>query len=1146
MMKLLWKKAIPVFCLVLILAVGGLVGEADVSSPAVLAQGSLPDLTAIAYQGMNTPAAMGGVFEEYPEHEHCFEDAYINDAGDVVFWSTVYKDGNYTAGIFLYSGKTKEITKVVAWGDPAPYGGAFEDWGVYDARLTNYGVVWFVGEFHIPPSEDYPAGHLAYGIFWYQGGEIGTFCTTEDPVLTKGTWQGFFESFEDVDMNYYNDVVVSAEVVYRDGDGVPQETESGVYLHPQGGDWEKILTEGEAAPGGGDVGAEYVGQENRSLWISDGRYVARSCYIDGPPYGQTILLRPWGGAWSRTISTGDFLPDAGGSLNVEVDSFSAAGLNTHGQVAVVVRQPDVDPYYGAKHFYVYSDGEAHRVVGCGDAAPSPRDDLVFKTDWGELVASISDNRVPLDWPDPDFSAEAVFTSLITDGDYNPWYHDLYSYTADTIIRPVALGKEDAPDPPGGELFLTEQYHGGAPRSLDINNMSQILVNGFVLLAPSEQRNVMLLTSLDSDGDSLLDVWERDGIDADGDGTLDLLLPVMGATEDHKDIFVEIDYMAGHHPNDAAINDVIDAFWDAPVENPDGDEGIRLHVLIDDEIPHTQFLKMFDDFDLEKDFYFGTSVDRALANKDNILKAKSFVYHYCIFADQYQTWDTDHGTWEETTSSGLSELPGNDFLVSLGAFTGGVGSQDEQAGTFMHELGHNLGLRHGGGDDINCKPNYLSIMSYSRQLKALIDDRPLDYSREELEALDESDLDEGTGVGGLPGERTVFFTDTNADTYNDKAVVVDAYGAVDWNQQGTSSETGVSVDLNSLIWEFDAHGDPVWRFDGNDKELQVLEGYDDWSNLVYNFRHAGGFAHGAHPDVADPDMTWELVQSLYELANDPPNMPADPSPADNATGVSMNADLSWSGGDPDAGNTVTYNVSFGMSSPPPFKESIGPYAANKTSLSYTLDTLASNTTYYWRIVAKDSYNATTEGPEWKLTTGLPLMSYNITLYTGWNLVSLPLIPDNTSIADVTAGINDTVAIIWGWDAEGQAWLWNVPDNALSTLTTMEPSSGYWFFMNSPATLEVFGQEMPDPPTLTPAYDVFEEWNLIGFTSTTSMSPESYLASIAGNYSIIWGWDAEGQAWLWYVPGNPASILTTMEPGDGYWLWGTAEGTIVPPT
>ncbi len=33
---------------------------------------------------------------------------------------------------------------------------------------------------------------------------------------------------------------------------------------------------------------------------------------------------------------------------------------------------------------------------------------------------------------------------------------------------------------------------------------------------------------------------------------------------------------------------------------------------------------------------------------------------------------------------------------------------------MHELGHNLGLRHGNIDHDNYKPNHLSIMSYSNQ------------------------------------------------------------------------------------------------------------------------------------------------------------------------------------------------------------------------------------------------------------------------------------------------------------------------------------------------------------------------------------------------------------------------------------------------
>lgn len=62
-----------------------------------------------------------------------------------------------------------------------------------------------------------------------------------------------------------------------------------------------------------------------------------------------------------------------------------------------------------------------------------------------------------------------------------------------------------------------------------------------------------------------------------------------------------------------------------------------------------------------------------------------------------------------------------MIVALGNWSLVDGSNqliNYQASTLMHEWGHNLGLLHGGGDNDNYKPNYLSIMNYHYQLSGL--------------------------------------------------------------------------------------------------------------------------------------------------------------------------------------------------------------------------------------------------------------------------------------------------------------------------------------------------------------------------------------------------------------------------------------------
>jgi uncharacterized repeat protein (TIGR01451 family) len=89
---------------------------------------------------------------------------------------------------------------------------------------------------------------------------------------------------------------------------------------------------------------------------------------------------------------------------------------------------------------------------------------------------------------------------------------------------------------------------------------------------------------DRDGDGLLDAWETHGIDADCNGSIDLPLheAPYNADLNHKDLFLELDWMTGEAPTRRTIQSIIRAFSFAPIDaggsmNPDGELGITLHV-----------------------------------------------------------------------------------------------------------------------------------------------------------------------------------------------------------------------------------------------------------------------------------------------------------------------------------------------------------------------------------------------------------------------------------------------------------------------------------------------------------------------------------------------------------------------------------------
>jgi hypothetical protein len=122
---------------------------------------------------------------------------------------------------------------------------------------------------------------------------------------------------------------------------------------------------------------------------------------------------------------------------------------------------------------------------------------------------------------------------------------------------------------------------------------------------------------------------------------------------------------------------------------------------------------------------------------------------------------------------------------------------------------------------------------------------------------------------------------------------------------------------------------------------------------------------SHSLISDPDgmvIGAPTQGATVACSNNPPLPPSNPTPADTATDVSILTNLSWEGGDPDPGDTVSYDVFFDTASPPTA-------LLCDDTISTTCDpgTLSYNSTYYWQVIATDNHGASTPGGEWSFTT-----------------------------------------------------------------------------------------------------------------------------------------------------------------------------------
>jgi hypothetical protein len=118
-----------------------------------------------------------------------------------------------------------------------------------------------------------------------------------------------------------------------------------------------------------------------------------------------------------------------------------------------------------------------------------------------------------------------------------------------------------------------------------------------------------------------------------------------------------------------------------------------------------------------------------------------------------------GLWGADDPPGCEPDPSQPLTSGQDYCSNEDGTVAEQTGTLLHELGHSLGLTHGGKYyldpnnpslptyELNCKPNFLSVMNYMFQVRGFVDGG-FDYSSQTLPPLNESSpyLSESSGLG----------------------------------------------------------------------------------------------------------------------------------------------------------------------------------------------------------------------------------------------------------------------------------------------------------------------------------------------------------------------------------------------------------------
>ncbi|MAF80369.1 hypothetical protein CL629_04825 [bacterium] len=304
--------------------------------------------------------------------------------------------------------------------------------------------------------------------------------------------------------------------------------------------------------------------------------------------------------------------------------------------------------------------------------------------------------------------------------------------------------------------------------------------------------------------------------------------------------------------------------------------------------------------------------------------------------------------------------------------------------------------------------------------------------------------------------------------------------------------------------------------------------------------------------ATPDVT--ITAGVLEDINGNPNVERTVNPADaTPPGISgVTPTPNTTGLDPNnPGITVTFDEDVTISEENVDLESewdeqdvtVSYDSETRTATITPGDTLDGDSTYtvYLYNIVDDSENEIDEY-DWDFTTAV---TYSIDLTQGWNLISIPIVPQSSDVGDVLGELNSssTISSVYTYDKGTNTWSVYRPGSPeTSNLDELTAGYAYWINYSSEdeGTIEGYGNTFQGGEITPPERTLYEGWNMLGYyqiEGTTSEPANFALATLltdtwdetSAYWSSIRSYDNESKTF------DTVDFEDDIDPGAGYWIF-----------